>query len=62
MTYENNNLEFDQFKATLDEHAPIKKRHVRTNQTLFMNTKINKVMMKRSGLRKQFFKHKIWHW
>ena len=36
MTSENNYLEFDRFKATLNEtiqrHAPIKKRYVRENQ------------------------------
>ena len=43
MTSENNNFEFGQFKAALDEisHAPIKKRYVRANQALFIN-KINK--------------------
>ena len=35
VTYENNNLEFDIFKAVLNEaiqkHAPIKQRYVRAN-------------------------------
>ena len=46
MTSENNNLEFDRFKAAPEEairrHAPIKKWHVRANQAFFMNKKINK--------------------
>ena len=41
MTSEKNGLEFDRFKAPLDEviqrHAPIKKRYVQANQALFMN-------------------------
>ena len=46
ITSENNNLEFDRFKAAPEEairrHAPIKKWYVRANQAFFMNKKINK--------------------
>ena len=58
MTSESSNLEFDQFKAALDEviqrHTPIKKRYVRANQTPFMNKMINKEITKRSCLRNNF--------
>ena len=58
MTSEKNDVEFDQFKAALDEaiqgHVPVKKRYVRANQASFMNKKINKEFMKRSHLRKIF--------
>ena len=51
MTFENNDLDFDRFKAALDEsiqrHAPIKKRYVRVKQALFLNKKINEEIMKR---------------
>ena len=46
MTSENNDLEFDRFKAALDEaiqrHAPIKKRYVRANKQLFLNKTMKK--------------------
>ena len=46
LTSENNDLEFDRFKAALDEaiqrHTPIKKRYVRANQAPFINRKIKK--------------------
>ena len=46
ITFENNSLEFDQFKGALDKviqrHAPIEKRYVRANQKSFVNKKINK--------------------
>ena len=58
ITSENNDLEFDRFKAALDEafqrHAPIRKRYVRANQASFINEKMNKEVMKRSSLRKDF--------
>ena len=51
MTSENKNLQFDQFKAALDEailrHVLIKRWYVRANQTPF----VNKDIMKRSYLR-----------
>ena len=62
MTSENNDLEFDRFKAALDEaiqrHAPIKKWYVRANQAPFINKKINKEIMKRSRLRNKFLNTK----
>ena len=55
VTSENNDLEFDVFKAVLNEaiqkHAPIKQRYVRANQAPFINKTINKEIMKRSRLR-----------
>ena len=43
---ENNNLEFDLFKAALNEaikrHAPIKQQYVRENQAPFINKTIKK--------------------
>ena len=48
VTSEINNLEFDVFKAVLNQaiqkHAPIKERYVRANQAPFINkTKITKL-------------------
>ena len=48
VTSENNNLEFDVFKAVLNQaiqkHAPIKQRYVLANQAPFINkTKITKL-------------------
>ena len=62
MTYENNNLEFDIFKAVLNvalnkaiqKHAPIKQRYVRANEAPFISKTINKEIMKRSRLRNSF--------
>ena len=58
VTSENNDLEFDLFKAALNDaiqrHAPIKQRYVRANQTPFINKTINKEIMKRSQLRNTF--------
>ena len=55
VTSENNHLEFDLFKAALNEaiqrDAPIKQRYVRANQAPFINKTINKEIMKRSRLR-----------
>ena len=62
VTSENNNLEFDVFKAALKEaiekHAPIKQRYVCANQALFINKTINKEIMKRSRLRNKFLNTK----
>ena len=59
VTSENNHLEFDLFKAVLNEaiqkHTPIKQRYVRANQAPFINKTINKNVMKRSRLRKKKF-------
>ena len=43
---------------TLDKHAPKKQRHVRANQSPFMNNKLNKAIMNRSRLRNRFLKNK----
>ena len=62
VTSENNDLEFDLFKAALNEviqrHAPIKQRYVRANQAPFINKTINKEIMKRSRLRNKFLNTK----
>ena len=46
MASENNDLEFDLFKAALNEaiqrHAPIKQQYVRENQAPFINKTIKK--------------------
>ena len=39
---------------TREEHAPLKKRYVRANQSPFMNKKLNKEIMKWSRLRNKF--------
>ena len=43
---------------TLDKHAPKKQRHVRANQSPFINNKLNKAIMNRSRLRNRFLKNK----
>ena len=43
---------------TLDKHAPLKKRYVRANQSLFMNKKLSKEIMKSSRLRNKFLNTK----
>ena len=43
---------------TLDEHAPLKKRYVRVNQSPFMNKKLSKEIMKRSRLRNKYLNTK----
>ena len=62
MISENNDLEFDLFKAALNEaiqrHVPIKQRYVRANQGPFINKTINKEIMKRSRLRNKFLNTK----
>ena len=62
VTSENNDLEFDIFKAVLNQaiqkHAPIKQRYVRANQAPFINKTINKEIMKRSRLRNEFLNTK----
>ena len=62
VTPENNDLEFDIFKAVLNQaiqkHAPIKQRYVRPNQAPFINKTINKDIMKRSRLRNKFLNTK----
>ena len=62
VTSENNELEFDIFKAILNQaiqkHAPIKQRYVRANQPPFINKTINKEIMKRSRLRNKFLNTK----
>ena len=62
VTSENNDLEFDLFKAALNEtiqrHAPIKQQYVRANQAPFINKTINKEIMKSSQLRNKFLNTK----
>ena len=62
VTSENSDLEFDIFKAVLNQaiqkHAPIKQRYVRANQAPFINKTINKEIMKRSRLRNKFLNTK----
>ena len=62
VTSENNDLEFDIFKAILNQaiqkHAPINQRYVRANKAPFINKTINKEIMKRSQLRNKFLNTK----
>ena len=62
VTSENNDLEFDIFKAVLNQaiqkHAPRKQRYVRANQAPLKNKTINKEIMKRSRLRNKFLNTK----
>ena len=56
------NYLFEKLKKTVDvalkKHAPLKKRHVRANQALFINKTITKEIMKWSRLRNKFLKIK----
>ena len=62
VTSENNDHEFDIFKAILNQaiqkHAPIKQQYVHANQAPFINKTINKEIMKRSRLRNKFLNTK----
>ena len=62
VTSENNDLEFDLFKAILHEaaqkHAPIKQRYARANKSPFINKTINKEIKKRSQLGNKFLNTK----
>ena len=62
VTSENNDLEFDVFKAVLNEavqkYPPIKRRHIRENQAPVINKTINKEIMKRLQLRNKFLNTK----
>ena len=62
VTSENNDLEFDGFKAVLNEaiqkYAPIKQRYICANQTPFINKIVNKEIMERSRLRNKFLNTK----
>ena len=58
VTSENNDLEFDQFKAALNEaiqrRVSINQRYVLANQAPFINKTINKKNLKKSRLRNKF--------
>ena len=62
MISEKSDLEFDIFKAVLNEtiqkHAPTKQRYVRANQALSLNKTINKEIMKKSRLSNKFLNTK----
>ena len=47
---------FDTFLATLNEHAPLKKKKIRYNRKVFMSKTLRKLVMKRSKLRNTFNK------
>ena len=47
---------FDTFLATLNEHAPLKKKKNRYNHQVFMTKTLRKAIMKRSKLRNSFNK------
>jgi hypothetical protein len=42
--------------STLNKHAPLKKRYVRSNQGAFMNKALHKAVMERSRLRNKYMK------
>ena len=46
----------DTFLATLNEHAPLKKKKIRYNHQVFMSKTLRKATMKRSKLRNTFTK------
>ena len=47
---------FDTFHATINEHAPLKKKIIRHNHQVFMSKTLRKAIMERSKLRKTFSK------
>ena len=47
---------FDTFLATLNEHAPLKKKKIRYNHQVFISTTLRKAIMERSKLRNTFNK------
>ena len=47
---------FDTFLATLNEHAPLKKKKIRYNHQVFMSKTLRKAIVKWSGLRNTFSK------
>ena len=47
---------FDTFLATLNEHAPLKKKKIRYNHQVFLSKTLRKAIMKRSKLRNRFNK------
>ena len=55
--------QFDKFKEIitniLDKHAPIKEKHVRSNQAAFINKDIRKAIMTRSRLLNRYRKNKL---
>ena len=57
-------ISFGAFKSAVDnvlqKHAPIKKRCLRANQALFMNSKIHKEVMRRIRLRNKFINSKTY--
>ena len=54
------NISYDAFEnlvfQILDKMAPIKQKHIRGNQSPFMNKNINKAIMTRTRLRNRFLK------
>ena len=49
----------DTFLATLNEHAPLKKKKIRYNHQVFMSKSLRKAIMKRSKLRNTFNKNRF---
>ena len=50
---------FDTFLATLNEHAPLKKKKYRHNYQVFMSKTLRKAITKRSKLRNTFNKKRF---
>ena len=48
----------ESLNTTLDKHALLKKRYIRSSQSPFMNKKLGKEIMKRSHLRNKFLNGK----
>ena len=46
------------YLATINKHAPCKKKHVRGNQMLFFDIELSKASMTRTKLRKTFLQQK----
>ena len=56
-------MDFEDFKRTivdtLDKHAPLKKKYLRTNHSNFVTKELSKAITNRSRLRNKFFKKQI---
>ena len=57
-----NNAELAEFTSTvlsvLDKHAPIKRKYIRANNSVFMAKEVRAAIMQRSKLRQKFLKEK----
>ena len=62
LSINNNNAELVEFTNTVlsivDKHAPIKRKHIRANNSAFMTKELRAAIMQRSKLRQKFLKER----